>query len=39
MTYIIFAINFIMVKNIFAYQLFKKSLNKYLSNKNNIVNM
>lgn len=39
MAYIAFAISFLMVNDIFAYQLFKKNLNKYLFNKNNITNI
>lgn len=39
MVYIIFAMNFIIVNAIFAYQLFKKSLNKCLFGKNNTANM
>ena len=38
MTYVTFAISFLTVKDIFAYQLFKKSLNRYLSDKSNMAN-
>ena len=38
MTYMTFAISFVKVKNIFAYQIFKKDLNRYLSGKSNIAN-
>lgn len=38
MAYVTFAINFGMVKDIFAYQLFKKGLNRCLSDKNNMAN-
>lgn len=38
-TYMTFVINFILVKNIFAYQFFKKSLNQYFLGKNNMANI
>lgn len=38
MGYVAFAISFLIVNNIFAYQLFKKGLNRYLFSKNNITN-
>ena len=38
MVYVTFAISFVIVKDIFAYQLFKKDLNKYLFGKSNMAN-
>ena len=39
MAYVTFAISFVTMKNFFLYQLLKKDLNSYLSDRSNIANI